>query len=262
MAIARDMPKRVVSINLCTDQLALLLAAPGQLVSVSRRAHDPTSSSMADKARAFPANGSSAEEVYLLKPDLVLAGTFTSTATINMLRKLGIRVERFAPARALQDVPARLMQMGEALGQRQKATDMITAFQTRLAGLSDAPKANRPRAALTYVNNYSSGDGTLSGDILRVAGFDNVAAEIGLTSVGRLGLEALIMLAPDIIIQGRNYPGYARAEDNLDHPALHALKGTRVAGHLTNSDWICGTPNVLEAIETMRDLRRQFEATP
>ncbi|MGA0716208.1 MAG: ABC transporter substrate-binding protein, partial [Gemmobacter sp.] len=28
-------PGRVVSINLCTDQLAMMLAAPGQLVSVS-----------------------------------------------------------------------------------------------------------------------------------------------------------------------------------------------------------------------------------
>ena len=33
-----DAPARVVSMNLCTDQLAMMLAAPGQLVSVSHLA--------------------------------------------------------------------------------------------------------------------------------------------------------------------------------------------------------------------------------
>ena len=40
-------PLRVVSINLCTDQLAMLLAAPGQLVSVTHLARDPEASVMA-----------------------------------------------------------------------------------------------------------------------------------------------------------------------------------------------------------------------
>ena len=41
-----DAPGRVVSINLCTDQLAMMLAAPGQLVSVSHLASEVQSSSM------------------------------------------------------------------------------------------------------------------------------------------------------------------------------------------------------------------------
>ena len=88
-------PGRVVSLNVCTDQLALLLGAPGQLVSVSRLAHDPRSSAMAGAARAIPANGASAEEGVLLRPDLVVAGSYTARATVEMLLRLGYRVERF-----------------------------------------------------------------------------------------------------------------------------------------------------------------------
>ena len=40
-------PRRVVSMNLCTDQVAMLLAAPGQLISVSDLAQDPRMSPMA-----------------------------------------------------------------------------------------------------------------------------------------------------------------------------------------------------------------------
>ncbi|MDK3017586.1 ABC transporter substrate-binding protein [Pseudodonghicola sp. IC7] len=252
-------PARVVSINLCTDQLALMLAAPGQLVSVSKLSHDPDSSSMAEAAQAYPTNGSGAEEAYLLAPDLVLAGTFTAPATVDMLRTLGIRVEQFAPANALADVPARLRQMGAALGREAEAEAMIRAFESDLAVLSRTP-ARRPRAALYYVNSYTVGDRTLAGDILRAGGFANVAAEAGLSRGGTLALEQLILLDPEVIIEGRDYPGQSRAEDVLHHPALRALTGARVAGTLTDRDWICGTPKVLSAVRKMRDLRLSLEA--
>ena len=248
-------PERVVSINLCTDQMALMLAAPGQLISVSRLAHDPDSSAMVDAALDLPTNGSGAEEVFLLNPDLVLAGTFTAPATINLLRDLGIRVELFAPARSLSDVPERLDQMGSALGRTAEADALKKRFLEELSSLTAHKDEKRPRAAITYVNSYSSGDASLAGDILATAGFENVAAEVGLSSVGRLALEDLVMLAPDVIIQGRDYPGTARAEDNLNHAALRALPDTRMAGEITDRDWICGTPQVLRAVKAMRALQ-------
>lgn len=258
-ALAEAAPKRVVSVNLCTDQLALMLAAPGQIVSLSHLSQDPDSSSMAAAAQAYPTNGSGAEEVFLLKPDLVLAGSFTAASTVQMLRDLGIRVEQFAPARSLDDVPERIAQMGAALGREPQARALIRRFRADLARLSRSP-AHRPRAALYYVNSYTVGDRTLAGDILRAAGFDNVATEVGFARGGTLTLEQLILLAPDIIIRGRDYPGQSRAEEVLAHPALHALQKTRVAGTLTDRDWICGTPMVLSAVEKLRDLRLSLEA--
>ena len=257
-AAAADAPQRVVSVNLCTDQLALMLAAPGQLVSVSRLAHDADSSALHEAARALPANGSRAEEVYLLQPDLVLAGTFTDPATVAMLRDLGIAVELFEPARSLADIPAHLTRMGALLGREDKAARLVADYEAELAALT-VDLAPRPRAALYYVNSYTAGDRSLAGDILRVAGFDNVAAETGLDWGGVLPLEQLVMLAPDVIIEGRDYAGQARAEDNLNHPALAALQDTRAAGHLTDRDWICGTPQVLNAVRSMRDLRLSLE---
>ncbi|MCA0869946.1 ABC transporter substrate-binding protein [Seohaeicola saemankumensis] len=254
-----DAPRRVVSVNLCTDQLALALAAPGQLVSVSRLAHDPDSSAMADAARAYPTNGSGAEEVFLLNPDLVLAGTFTADATVQMLRGLGMQVELFAPARSLDDIPDRITRMGALLGREAQAEQMVASFRADLAELSRAPDT-RPRAALYYVNSFTLGDQSLAGAILNAAGFDNIATEVGLDWGGALPLEQLVMLGPDVIVRGRDYPGQSRAEDNLTHPALRTLTETRVAGTLTDRDWICGTPQVLNAIRDMRDLRLSMQA--
>lgn len=257
-AALAEVPHRVVSINLCTDQLALGLAAPGQLISVSKLAHDPNSSAMVETARALPVNGSGAEEVFLLRPDLVLAGTYTAASTVQILRDLDVKVEIFSPARSLSDIPILMAQMGVALGRQEQAATQIAAFDAALADM-DAPVTTRPRAALYYVNSYTSGDRTLAGDILKAAGFDNIANQAGLPHGGTLALEHLVMLAPDVIIQGRNYPGQARAEDNLTHPALGAMTNTIVAGTLADRDWICGTPQVLNAVRALRDLRLSME---
>ena len=49
-ATANEAPERVVSMNLCTDQLAMLLAGPGQLASVTYIATHPRASAMAEEA--------------------------------------------------------------------------------------------------------------------------------------------------------------------------------------------------------------------
>lgn len=64
-ANAADIAQRVVSINVCTDQLAMLLAREGQLQSVSYLSRDPQLSVMADKAERLPINHAQAEEVFL-----------------------------------------------------------------------------------------------------------------------------------------------------------------------------------------------------
>ena len=90
-------PARVVSINLCTDQLAMMLADPGQLVAVSHLARDPRSSTMVAQAMAYPITYGRAEEVFLKAPDLVLAGTYTTQATVDLLQGLGVEVALLAP---------------------------------------------------------------------------------------------------------------------------------------------------------------------
>ena len=85
-----DPPRRVVSLNLCTDQLALMIADPGQLVSVSWHAERLAVRPLADMARSLHANHGLAEEIYRLQPDLVLTGPYTAPTTVAMLERLGV----------------------------------------------------------------------------------------------------------------------------------------------------------------------------
>ncbi|MET4102153.1 iron complex transport system substrate-binding protein [Roseovarius sp. MBR-78] len=256
-AHADPVPARVVSINLCTDQLAMMLAAPGQLVSVSRLAADPHSSAMAREARAFPANQGRAEEVYLLRPDLVLAGAYSDPATVGMLRRIGLRVEQFDTARSLDDTRARIAQMAGVLGREAAGRALIARFDARLAALRRQGPSHS--AALYHPNGYSLGGGTLADDILRAAGFDNIARDLGLRGGGTLALERLVMAAPELLIRAEPLPGASRSEAVMAHPALERLSAGTAGLRITSPDWICGTPHVLGAVETLVRAREGLE---
>lgn len=242
--------------NLCTDQLAMMLAAQGQLVSVSDLAVDPRASAMVEQARDHTINHARAEEVHALRPDLVLAGQYSSRASVGMLRRLGIRVETFAPARSMDDIGAALERMGVLLGREAAGRRAAARFEARLAKLRTTI-ARRPEAALYYANGYTLGDKTLAGQILLAAGFSNIAAKAGITGGRVMALEQLVMHAPEVIISGTSYSGETRSEAILDHPAVEMLRRSRPSANVHDRDWICGTPHVLRAVEGMGDLRRR-----
>ena len=113
----------------------MLLAAPGQLVAVSHLAADPMSSAMAVQARGYRATRGQAEEVFLLRPDLVLAGTYTTRATVDLLRRLGVRVVEFPPPEALADIPVQMRAVGVALGREAAGERLAAEFEAGLAAL-------------------------------------------------------------------------------------------------------------------------------
>lgn len=250
-----EAPARVVSMNLCTDQLALLIAAPGQVVSVSHFAADPAMSTHADLARGLPANRGRAEEISLLAPDLVLADVWSSPATVSMLTRLGVRVERFTPGESMEEVRANILRMGAVLGREARAAEVLAAFDAALAALPP-PSADPPRAAIYAPGGYTYGSATLAGQILKAAGFANVAEEAGLPWGGTLSVEDLVMTAPDLVVSGRAQ-GRSRAEAMLRHPALAEL---RRAGAATDVDWACATPAVADAAARLADIRLALEA--
>jgi ABC-type Fe3+-hydroxamate transport system substrate-binding protein len=89
-------PARIVSINMCTDELLLRLADRDRIASVTWLSHDGRNANMADLAAEFPADHGLAEEVASYHPDLVLAGVYTTRSTVQLLKAIGIKVVEFA----------------------------------------------------------------------------------------------------------------------------------------------------------------------
>lgn len=255
-AAADEAPRRVLSMNLCTDQLAMLLAAPDQLISVSYLAQNPRISAMARQAQAFEANHGLAEEIFLLQPDLVLAGSFTTPATVALLRRLGKRVEVFQPENDFDDLRTNLRRMGTVLGREAEAGAIVAHFDADLEALRSPDDHLRPRAAMYAANGYSTGPDSLSGKIIDAAGFANIGVELGLGAGGMIPLEVLMMADPDLVVTSQPYPRASRAEEVLDHPGLVALKARAPSRVISDRDWVCGTPHVLRAIQNLAAARK------
>jgi len=257
---AAEPPRRVVTMNLCADQLALLIGAPGQVVSVSAWAQRPSASNTAEAAAALPANAGLAEQVFVMAPDLVLAGTFTNRAAVDMLTRLGVPVVTLPAASDLAGVAALMRRVGDLLDRRATAEALIADMTAALdAARADAAGLPRESGAWRYANDYTSGAGTLGDAVMDIARLDNAAAALGLSGAARLDLETLVMARP-FLLRGLSISGATegRAFEGVVHPALRALPG----GAWIPERWlVCGAPAVARAAQAVVAARTRAPLT-
>ncbi|MCZ8097194.1 MAG: ABC transporter substrate-binding protein [Burkholderiales bacterium] len=251
-AMSMERPARVVSLNMCTDQLLLDLAQPDQIAGLSPFAGNPSMSWAASRSTALPLLSGTAEEVMLIRPDLVVAGRFTKRATREFIRERGIPVEEFDVAGTLADTRAQISRFGEITGARDKARRRIAEIDAAEADLRAAAVSSRMRVLPLSRRGWASGRETLMADLLAMAGLDNAAGEIGLRSGGFVTLEEIVRLRPDAILVSRDDD---RAEDQgramLLHPAVQGLFPPERRIVIPERLTVCGGPMVAEAMRLL-----------
>jgi iron complex transport system substrate-binding protein len=252
-----------MSLNVCTDQLAMTLAAPGQIISISDLASAPGLSFMYKEAAPYPKNRGLAEEVFLARPDVVVTGTYTLHNTTDLLKHLGFHVEEFAYAQTLDTIPGEIRRMGKILHREAKAEAVAKSFETGLSAVKASVCGPAPTAIAYGQNGISQGAGTLADSVMRAAGLRNLAAELGYAGMTPFPLELLIEHRPDIVILPEQLSTAPSLADlTLKDPALRALKGTRFGHFVPEGAWSCGGPFVLEAVKALAKVRRQVSPCP
>ena len=251
-AAAAQPPRRIVSLNLCTDQLLLALA-PERIVALSQLAADPLLSVMAAEARRYPRVGADAEEVLRYNPDLIVAAPFAARATVDLLRRLGRRVLVTETGQDVEGLQRTLRQLGGAIGARDKADAIIAGLDAQLAAhrvtLPNPVEALRPAALILNFGGLPSGPGSLADAALRLAGYANAAAAYPADPRGAIPLEAIVARPPDLLVLGQDPGDYATVQaDNLRHPALRALLARVPSVHLPQRLTLCATPHLTQAV--------------
>ncbi len=254
-------PQRIVSVNLCTDQLALLMAPREHVISVSYLAARPDISFESDRVGDILLNHGRSEEILPLAPDIVLAGRYTARPTVFLLQRLGYKVFDQDISRSIAEVRERVGEVGEVLGTQAEARALIAAMDQRLAALAPTTGERRPTAVYYQANGYTAGNDTLVGDIIEHAGLENLGGRLGIAGHGRMPLETLLDLQPDILIRDDQPPrAPALAYEVLRHPALQALIDRSLQVTVPSRLWICGIPTVVEAVAILSEARRQITA--
>jgi iron complex transport system substrate-binding protein len=254
---AAEPPRRVVSINLCTDQLAIALAEPSQIAALSHLSRIEGLSFHARRAKAFPTVRGVAEEVLKLAPDLVLAGAYSSAATRTLLAAHGVRVETFAPVTTVEEARAEITRAAALLGNLERGARLAAEIDRALADA--APPPGRPLVALQLQRRgFASGRETLVADLMHRLGIENAADRLGLASVERVSLEAALQARPDmLILQDEDRRPADQGAALLSHPALAALVPPERRAFLPYSEITCAGPALPAAIRTLdREFRR------
>lgn len=250
IASAEAQPNRIVSINLCADQYALLLA-PERTLSVSFLARDPSLSALYRKAQTVPINRGRVEELLALKPDLVLAGEYGATMTVRLLKARGLRVATLPLVQDFNQIKNETLRLGSLLNSEEKASALLSDMEHQLQSAS--PSRQGPRAILLAPNGYASGVGTLGHATLEAAGFQNGAATAGLKGYVKFGLERLLKLKPDWIVTSRADERPASlAESWLNHPSLDAMDPAPRRLEIEAAWLACGTPLSVQAVTALR----------
>ena len=211
---------RIISMNICTDQLLLAIADPAQIMGLSRFSRGALQW-LDDKTHQFPILSGGAEDVLMLKPDVVAASDFDKRATRELLKANGQNLVEFPIPRTLADVREQIRQMGSLAGHPERAAAEIARLDAAIAGARQAAAGKHFRMLPLSRRGWVPGRDSFVGAILAEAGLASAAGELGITFGGFVSMEEIIRLRPDFLVVS---DASERAEDEgrafLLHPAL------------------------------------------
>ena len=250
-------PQRIVSISMCADQLLLMLAERSQIASLSSFATDTNMSYMAGSVGDIPLNNTSVEEVIPYQPDLVVGSEFAAWDTTRFLRQLGYKVKLLATPTTIEEIYTLLRDFGEWTGNRDRASKLIVEMKQAVNEIQLANTDKPRKSVIIYSpNGYTIGANTLENEILNLAGFRNLAAEMGIEGFQKISLERLIAARPDVLhIDNHVFNRDSLASAYIGHPVLDSAIIEKDQIFIPARLRICAGPMVTEAIEYMAQRR-------
>ncbi|HEX4739671.1 MAG TPA: ABC transporter substrate-binding protein [Allosphingosinicella sp.] len=236
-------PQRVASLNLCTDELLLLLGDPKQIASVTHLAQNPAETPLWRQARRFPRNDGSLASVAGLRPDLVLTMGGGARDRAGIARRLGIRLLDLPYPQNLVDVAAELRTVAGALGHADAAKPWLIA----MASLQHTAPPPHLDTIWLGGGGRTVAAGSLAAQWMGLAGLRQRPL------VGdRLSLEELLAWPPALILRSDYRAGqYSNDQRWLSHPLVARTHGSRTVatdGRL----WTCMGPLLAPEILRLR----------
>lgn len=210
----------IVSLNPCIDAILVEVAAPGQVLALSHYSRDPGSSSIPPAtASRYGVTGGTAEEIIALGPDLVLASSFLSQPTLGALERAGLRVETFGSPTTIDQSIAQVREVALLVARARQGEGLVRDIRTAARPAVGA----RPISTLLWQpGEIVPGDATLVAEMLRIKGFANHAAAMGLGQADFAALETVLADPPEFLLVAGDSAGQR-------HPLLAGLTRTHTA---------------------------------
>ena len=236
-------PQRVASLNLCTDELLLMLGAPDQIASVTHLAQDSAETPLWRAARRYRRNDGSLLSVAALRPDLVVTMGGGARDRLRIARRLGMATLDLPFAGSLADVEESVRRLAAALGRPAAGAALLR----RMAAL----RASAPPARIDAI--WLGGGGRtvaphgLEAQWMALAGLRQRSVR-----GDRISLETLIARPPFVLLRSDYRRGqYSGAQRWLAHPAARRARAGRTLA-TDGRRWTCMGPLLIDEILRLR----------
>ncbi len=245
---APTVPQRIVSINLCADQLVLALADRGQIAGLTKNATDREMSGEALAARGIPLLSNSAEQILAIEPDLIVGMPASRSAALAALPQQDYPLLDLDTANTLDEIYISIRQTALAVGHPARGDTLIARMQRELAGL---PKPGNGRVAAYYQRRgYMTGTATLIDELMTRVGLVNLAGKLGKLPLSQLSLEEMVAAKPDfLIVESATDTVTDQGSEMLHHPALKDIPRISVPQAWT----VCGSPAYTQAARSLAE---------
>lgn len=259
-AVSAAKPQRIMSTNMCSDLLLLMLVPKERIASITYLAHDAVKLLMPGADRGVSINHGTAEEVVAQQPDLILASRWSTPVMRRLAAEVGAPVVEIDSANSFEDIRRITRQVGALVGEPQRAEALIANMDRKLAALERRGPARPIEVVAWSAGDAVPGKGTLTDEIIRAAGATNLAARLPDESVSVFGIEELLVARPDAIMRGETGYGEPLLGDaESEHPLVRrAFRGRRI----TYPTFLhtCGLPQSADAASQLQEALARLPA--
>jgi len=244
--------RRVISLDFCADQYVLKLLDKSQILAVSPQA-TKAFSYMAAAAMEVPTVQPRAENILILKPDLVVRSYGGGPNISQFLQRAGVPVLHVGWASdidgaKLGSIPSVVMRMAKGMGVPDRGAEIVHNYRQKLASL----RRNTSAQTLLYMApaGVTSGPGSMVHQLITLSGYENFQQQAGWRP---LPLERLAYEQPDAIAASffdasTNHPSMWSA---ARHPVARAQLADDKVIPLKGAWTACGGWFVLDALEAL-----------
>ena len=240
-------PKRIASLNLCTDELLLSLADPDQIISLTWLAREESLSAFFAPARQYHQNNGRASDVIPLNPDLVFLSEFSPANALGILENVGIKSVVVPEPLTTEQLLENIRVISSAIDQVKKGEKLISLFSSRLKSIAEDTSRQKTSALLLSPGIASFGSSAVKIEILKMLNIRVLNQEKPSLANRYLSIEELTRSSPDFVIidkYSNDYPSVS--EEILRHPLIESSLNTI---EVEAKDWLCSTHNLLDTIE-------------
>lgn len=200
IATINEEPQKIVSVAPNITELIYELELQDKLVGRSEYCDYPS------EVMGIPSVGTlfepNLEQIISLEPDVVFTSACFDADSVELMKNAGIEVVVLDEQTEIAGVYTMIETFGKVMNCNDKALECITEMQDRITSVEEKIK-NLEAPTVYYVigygeyGDYTSGGDTYTGDMLSLAGGDNIAKDI---SGWGITLEELVEADPEIIV--------------------------------------------------------------